>query len=129
MKKPGTSSHHYLLIEILLGIIIVLIFSLGTYHLTHRGTRSGITELSFAAAIIAMEVLVIRDSQRRNPGKKFGLYLKIGSVVLSLMAGTLFVLSIYHFTHEGVRSGFTELTMTILLAMVVYLLFLLTEKE
>jgi hypothetical protein len=106
----------------LIGIAVAVFFLdiiLGGYHLTHGGPGSGRIELSFAPIFVALIVvaLVGRSRQEQSPGWKIARLSVIGVFVL---AALLFLgLAVYHFTHEGARSGGMEISAAFLLTILV----------
>lgn len=117
MKRISAPFYRYRLPFILLAIVIILNFSAGLYHLTHGGIGSGITELVFTAILLITGYLVLKTYPC---GKQAHLVLLVSTSILGTMALVLFGLSIYHFTHQGPRSGTVEMLMALLLALIIY---------
>lgn len=103
------------------GLVGALDLGVGIYHLTHEGTGSGITEMVLVVLLFAAAYLVLHTRQKSGPVIELSRSRKIGITIISLMAGTYLVLSIYHFTHHGLPSGIIELCMASLMATVAYL--------
>ncbi|MCR4392902.1 MAG: hypothetical protein NUV31_00870 [Dehalococcoidales bacterium] len=117
MSKTSASFNRYRLPFILLAIVIILNFSAGFYHLTHGGIGSGITELVFTAILLFTGYLVLKTYPGGRPAH---LVFLLSTSILGTMALVLFGLSIYHFTHQGPRSGTVEMLMALLLALIIY---------
>ena len=117
MTGNRTIFRRYKIPLLLLAAVIVLHFGAGIYHLTHGGVGSGITELAFTAILLLTGCLVLKT---RSSGKPASLALLVYTGILGAIALVLFPLSIYHFTHQGLRSGIVEMLMTILLVLIIY---------
>ena len=90
--------------------------------MTHGGGwRSGVTELCFAALVGTLVYLAFRARQESSPAKyrRFSLALVIINIIIAVI---LLFLSVYHFTHEGLRSGIIESTLAVVLSIIAYLL-------
>ncbi len=92
---------------------------LGTYHLTHRGVGSGVTELVFAGLLVLALYFIFYAGRSRNPPTNA--FLRAGLAILAPIAAVLFGLSIYHLTHEGPLSFLIELSLSCMLATAMYL--------
>lgn len=105
---------------ILTGIVIFFATCLGIYHVTHgQGWRSGTAELFFACFIAALFFSVFQSNRRHDSPARYRSFWMAMFVIFSLMAGALLILSAYHYTHQGWRSGTIELaTASMLLAIV-----------
>jgi hypothetical protein len=104
------------LASILVSVFVIGACFLGSYHLTHGGGwRSGVAELGFAilVAILAFGFHQIRPKVNNLAQ---GRYLHVAwLIVIWGLALVLFILSLYHFTHQGLPSGIIEMTFTFML--------------
>jgi heme/copper-type cytochrome/quinol oxidase subunit 3 len=108
---------------ILAGIVIFFAFCLGIYHVTHgHGWRSGTTELFFAGLIAAVFFRVRQSNRNHDSPPRYRRFWIVMFVIFSLIAGTLLILSGYHYTHQGWRSGTIELTAASMLLTAAYLM-------
>ena len=97
------------------GVTALLVLSYGTYHLTHRGTTSGIVELTaFVLLILALAL----------PAKEMIRYHRLSRLQLLLIGTVAFialVFGIYHLsTPDGKRSGVLELLSFALLSLTIF---------
>jgi hypothetical protein len=124
MRKLNPISRLQRLVIALLGVVVVLDLSVSIYHLTHKGLGSGITELILASLLITTIYFLFVSHTKQIGGSAmiFNRYRKAGLAVIALAASVVFITGIYHLTHEGLRSGVIELSMTILLAISGYLM-------
>jgi hypothetical protein len=92
--------------------------------LTHQGLGSGITEFILAGLLLTTVYFffVFHTQHTGDSVIMFDRYIKAGLAIIALAASIVFVLGIYHLTHEGLRSGVIELSMTTLLAISGYLM-------
>ena len=108
---------------ILIGIFVFWAFCLGIYHTTHGGGwRSGTIELFLAVLFGTLAYLVYRTGFKKYSPAGFKrsrvtLLSVIGPVALFLL-----IISFYHFTHQGLRSGIIELCLAIILSTIGFLL-------
>jgi hypothetical protein len=108
---------------ILTGIVIFFAFCLGIYHVTHgHGWRSGTAELFFACFIAALFFSVYQSNRRHDSPAKYKRLWMLMFVIFSLIAGALLILSAYHYTHQGWRSGTIELAIASMLLTTVRLM-------
>ena len=108
---------------ILTGIVIFFAFCLGIYHVTHgHGWRSGTAELFFACFIAALFFSVYQSNRRHDSPAKYKRFWMFMFIIFSLMSGTLLILSAYHYTHQGWRSGTIELAIAAMLLTTVQLM-------
>ena len=106
----------------LIALFLVFDLILAFYHSTHGGGwRSGVTELCFA---ILVGTLVFQAFKARGRGLivKYRRYSIALRIINSIIAVILIFLSIYHFTHDGLRSGIIESTLAVVLAIIAYLI-------
>jgi hypothetical protein len=90
---------------------------LGSYHLTHGGGWvSGTAELCFAvsAGVLAFGFDQVGLVRRRAAPNR--VILTAWLTLIWGLAVVLLILSIYHFTHQGLPSGCIELFFTLILA-------------
>jgi hypothetical protein len=107
---------------ILLWVFICIDAGIGFYHLTHGGGWvSGSTELLFAILAGTAGYLAVWNSDQ-DKLKQSGRRKLAGLFILSIETLVVLILSIYHFTHNGLPSGIIELVMTLLLVSVVILI-------
>jgi hypothetical protein len=100
----------------LLGIFVCLDAGLGFYHLTHGGGWvSGSIELTFAVIIGLAGYLIFYNRQKADSGRNARLSRRTGMAIILFVSAIVFILSIYHFTHQGLPSGIIELVMTVML--------------
>jgi len=93
-------------------ILVLAMIVLGSYHLTHGGGwRSGTTELCLAvlSLILAWRVYKIRHEGEAGAGAKHRTFRMVLSIIIFLVVVLFLILSAYHFTHDGLRSGIIEL--------------------
>ena len=108
---------------ILIGLFVFWALCLGIYHITHGGGwRSGTVELFLAALFGILAYLVYRNSFKKYSPvgykrSRIAMLSVIGPVALLLLG-----LSVYHFTHQGLRSGIIELSLAIILSAIGFLL-------
>ena len=98
------------LAAVLYGVLLLALVVLGSYHLTHGGGwRSGTTELCLAvlSLILAWRVYQIRREGEAGAGHRT--FRTVLSIIIFLVAVLFLILSGYHFTHDGLRSGIIEL--------------------
>ena len=107
--------------KILLAAAILVSLGLGIYHTTHHGVTSGPIELAFAALLIWIEVGLFQAVFGIRPGQKSTKTRTIGLAALMLMTTVVFILAIYHYTHNGPLSGTLELALTIWLGTAILL--------
>jgi hypothetical protein len=100
-----------------LGLSIFFIFLaliLGSYHVSHGGGwRSGSAEITLA---IVMAIVVWHLYRNRTASIPVPLALPWCIATIVVYGGTivlLLILSPYHFTHDGLRSGIIELVLAI----------------
>jgi hypothetical protein len=124
MRKVNPISRLHRLAMALLGVVIVLDLGVGIYHLTHQGLGSGITEFILASLLLTTIYFffVFHTQHIGDSVMMFDHYRKAGLAIIALAASVVLVLGIYHLTHEGLRSGVIELSMTTLLAVSGYLM-------
>jgi hypothetical protein len=97
----------------LICLFVFFDFTLGIYHFTHGGGWvSGTIELFFACLITALACLVFKTRLRRESAAKHNNYRVALLCVISAIVITLLVLSLYHFTHQGLPSGIIELLLS-----------------
>lgn len=107
----------------LLGVVGFLILVLGIYHFTHEGMNSGRLEL--ASFVMLMLALFLPDPVKKSYHRLSPLQI----ILVGIIDFWAIFFSIYHFTHEGMRSGILELSAFILLALVIFLPFKLPEQS
>jgi hypothetical protein len=122
MMNPRNPGRNYLWAKIILGVIASIDLILGIYHLTHHGLTSGTIELVFSILLLSLGVGLFQGRLRKNSDGKPNLARRAGLGIIALIAGVVFILSIYHFFSNGLRSGFLELIMTVLLSLLAYLI-------
>jgi hypothetical protein len=94
----------------LISIFVLVDFTLSVYHFTHGGGWvSGAIELFFACLMAALAYMVFKTRLRRESAAQYNNYRVALLGVISAVALTLLVLSVYHFTHQGLPSGIIEL--------------------
>jgi hypothetical protein len=108
---------------ILTGIVIFFALCLGVYHITHGGGwRSGTAELFFACFIGTLFFNVHQSDRRHDAPARYRRFWLVMFIIFGLMAGTLLILSAYHYTHQGWRSGTIELAAASMLLITVELM-------
>jgi hypothetical protein len=122
MINPRAPGRYDLLAKIILGIIAAIDLILGIYHLTHRGLTSGTIELVFFILLFSLGVGLFRGNLKTDSDGKPNLARRAGLWIIALIAAVVFILSIYHFFSNGLRSGILELIMTALLSLLAYLI-------
>jgi hypothetical protein len=124
MRKLNLLSRLHRLVMSLLGVVIVLDLGIGVYHFTHQGLGSGTTEFILAGLLLTTVyfIFVLHTQHTAESMMAFRRYLRAILAIIALSASVVFYLSIYHLTHEGLRSGIIELSMTVLLAVSGYLI-------
>jgi hypothetical protein len=124
MRKLNPISRLHRLAMVLLGVVIVLDLCVSIYHLTHQGLGSGITELILASLLLtAIYFFFVFHTQHIGDSVLVSnRYRKAGLAIIALATSVVLFLGIYHLTHEGLRSGVIELSMTTLLAISGYLI-------
>jgi peptidoglycan biosynthesis protein MviN/MurJ (putative lipid II flippase) len=103
-------------VAILIAVVIFLLYIiLGSYHITHGGPGSGRIELTFAPVFAILIVLALMGRSRQ--GHSFSWKVTRRSIITVIFITAVFFvgLSIYHFTHEGARSGGMEISVAFLL--------------
>lgn len=123
MRKLNPTSRLHRLAMALLGVVIILDLVESIYHLTHQGLGSGVTEFILAILLLTTVYFffVFHPQHIGDSVTMFNRYRKAGLAIIALAASVVLVLGIYHLTHEGLRSGVIELSMTTLLAISGYL--------
>ena len=104
----------------LLAVVVLLDLVESIYHLTHRGLGSGITELVLALVLVTSVYLTFHARQRRDSVAKSTRQASL--YVIAAAASVVLCLGVYHLTHQGLRSGVIELSMTGLLVILGYLI-------
>jgi hypothetical protein len=96
-------------------IILILDLISGSYHISHGGPGSGRVELIFAPVFILMIAIALvgRSRQEQSPGWKVTRWSVMS--IFFVMALFFVGLSIYHFAHQGPRSGGMEMALALLL--------------
>jgi peptidoglycan/LPS O-acetylase OafA/YrhL len=108
---------------ILTGIVVFFAFCLGIYHITHgHGWRSGTAELFFACFTAAIFFIVHQSNRRHDSPARHRRFWMVMLVIFGLMAATLLILSAYHYTNQGWRSGTIELVAASMLLITVELM-------
>jgi hypothetical protein len=111
-----------LVASILVAIFIIGACILGSYHLVHGGGwRSGVAELAFAlwVAVLGFGFDQIGSNESTLAQSR---YLHIAWLIsLWGLAIVLFILSLYHFTHQGLPSGSIEMIFFVLLTFTAFL--------
>lgn len=101
-------------------LFIALDLIVAFYHLTTEGRNSGITELALACLLIPLVYLAMVAGKKEG-GPVIWRFLRMAVQAIMLMAAALALfLGIYHLTHEGLRSGVIETTMSALLLLLGY---------
>jgi hypothetical protein len=96
------------------GIFLLCDFILGIYHFTHGGGWvSGSLELFFGCVIGGLVYRVFRTRKRKDLLNRYRTAFIASTGAIAL---TLLVLSIYHFSHQGLPSGIIELLLAGVLA-------------
>jgi predicted acyltransferase len=121
VRNPNSHARLRLIPITVLAVIVILDLIESIYHLTHEGLGSGITELVLAAALVPALWLILRAQGGRDSAAKRNGQRQVGLIIISLAALVVFSLGIYHLTHEGLRSGVVELSMSGLLVILGYL--------
>jgi hypothetical protein len=107
---------------ILLSFFILIDVTLGFYHLTHGGGWvSGSTELLFAVIMSIADYLIFKNSPQQDQMYS-ARNRRTGLLIITGVAIVVFILSIYHFTHNGLPSGILEALMTLLLVSIFLLI-------
>jgi disulfide bond formation protein DsbB len=121
VKKSGR------LVRIAITIIIVIAiteFTIGIYHLTHRGRGSGVTEPISALLLLTGICLASRAMNNRESlgsiSKRTYLFIS-GIAILVLITLLAFYLGVYHLAHHGVHSATIELLSASMLTAAIYL--------
>jgi hypothetical protein len=113
---------------ILLWVFICIDAVIGFYHLTHGGGWvSGSTEILFAVLAGTAGYLAMWNSNQNR--KRPGCRRLAGLFILSVEALVILILSIYHFTHNGLPSGIIEAVMTSMLISIIVLIRKSTIKQ
>jgi hypothetical protein len=108
---------------ILLGIVVLADCTLGSYHLTHGGGWvSGTIELSFAVLLVTCAFIFGRSRPKNNPRPGHDRYRTALFVIIGVLVTVFLILSGYHFTHHGLRSGIIELLLAIILSAIGFLM-------
>lgn len=101
-------------VVLLLFLFVILDLRVALYHLSTEGRKSGLTE-----AVVALVVLILvyaGMASRSSRGSRTRRIAHGASVALLSGLALLFLfLSVYHFIHQGIRSGTVELTLALLL--------------
>ena len=91
-------------------ILILAMIVLGSYHLTHGGGwRSGVTELCLAVFSLILAWRVYKIWREGEAGVGHRTFRTVLSIIIFLVVVIFLILSAYHFTHDGLRSGVIEL--------------------
>jgi hypothetical protein len=123
VKIPNQANRRTRLAILLIGIVVVADLILGIYHLTHGGGWvSGTIELFFACLIAASVYMFYKTRIGRNSVAKYNRYHVASLGMISTIALTLLILSLYHFTHHGFTSGIIELILAIIWATIGFLI-------
>jgi small-conductance mechanosensitive channel len=124
--RSGMKKTHENFRLILVGIITILFLILDLrvafYHLTTEGWKSGVAEITLAFLLLFLVYLALMGRERREISPSWKRFHRAALVIILLFAAFVLFLSIYHFTHQGPRSGALELSMSILLLLLGYLL-------
>ena len=124
--NPVRKSGRLLRIAITIIILIAIAeFTIGIYHLTHRGRGSGVTEPISAFLLLAGIGLVSRavnsvESAASISKRTYGFFVS-GLAILVLLTLFAFYLGVYHLAHQGPRSATIELLSTSMLTAAIYL--------
>lgn len=101
---------------VLLGIVMLLILALGSYHITHGGWNSGRLELA-SFFLLALALFPPHRSKR-----SFRNYSPLQLGLIGMVDFWAIYFGIYHLsTPDGLRSGIMELTAFTLLTTAVFL--------
>ena len=96
----------------LIGIFLLFDFSAGIYHTTHGGGWvSGSIELFFGFVISGLVYLYWTKQGRWSQGSLDRYRITLTGIA-GAIALTLLYFSVYHFTHQGLRSGIIELMLS-----------------
>lgn len=126
-KIPNPKNNRLKLTFVLIGIFCLVDITLGTYHMTHGGGWvSGTIELFVACLVFTLTLMFYRSTQNEGSSKYNRREITL-LAVNGVMALTLFILSIYHFTHTGLLSGIIELSLAAIL--VIFSLLLLNSHS
>jgi heme A synthase len=114
--KSKQENRKFLLAKVLIGVFLFIDITLGMYHITHGGGWvSGSVEMLIACTIVFLSHKVYQTRLSNNPKNDGRQYSVVLMGTLAVIAITLLVLSIYHFSHNGVTSGITELLLSVIL--------------
>ena len=108
---------------VLLGVVAFLILVLGIYHFTHQGLNSGRLEL--ASFVMLMLALFLPDPVKKSYHRLSPLQV----ILIGIIDFWAIFFSIYHFTHDGMRSGILELSAFTLLTLTILLPFKLPKQS
>lgn len=100
----------------LLAAFTLLNLRVATYHLATEGWKSGLAEMALTLWVMLLAYLAVEAGRRRGSGSWRRTHLT-ARVWLLLIALLYLALSLYHFTHQGVRSGVMELLASLALAL------------
>ncbi len=113
MRKGGASLR-LAVVVLLLSLFVVLDLRVALYHLSTEGKRSGLTEV--VVALVVLILVYVGMTSRPSGGSGTRRIMHGASVgLLSCLALLFLFLSVYHFTHQGIRSGSVELSLALLL--------------
>jgi len=87
--------------------LLILDLILGVYHYTHGGPESGLTEFIMAPLLVFLLTLALISARRpESTGWRIARWVIRGLLVISILLYAF--LAVYHFSHEGWRSGIME---------------------
>ncbi|MBC7252965.1 MAG: hypothetical protein H5T72_03215 [Actinobacteria bacterium] len=99
---------------ILLAVFTLLNLRVATYHLATEGWKSGLAETALTLWVMLLVYLAAEASRRRDSPSWRRTHLVVRGWVVAIALFYL-ILSVYHFTHQGIRSGILELLASLVL--------------
>lgn len=114
-KKPGLSEWtRRTAVIVLLTAFVLFNLRVAVYHLSTEGWKSGLVEIGLSLWVMLMTYLAW-EGRRRKSSPSWRRSQQAARLWLALISGVYLALSLYHFTHQGVRSGAVETAASLLL--------------
>lgn len=98
----------------LLSAFVLLNLRVAAYHLATEGWKSGLAEMAVSLWVMLMTYLAW-ESRRRRSSPSWRRPHMAARGWLALLSAVYLALGLYHFTHQGVRSGTVETVAFLLL--------------
>lgn len=99
----------------LLAVFTLLNLPVATYHLATEGWKSGLAETALTLWVMLLVYLAVEASRRKEDSPSWRRAQLVARGWLMAIALFYLGLSVYHFTHQGMRSGFLELLASLVL--------------